>query len=129
MLSRGGAPGAQHPAEVGRVMNWLSQEAVLAEFYGRTLFIPGHLGLATKGVDFDTDDPRAKHALSTFAGAVPNISPVAFDLQGYPNNRVMFNALISRLGEAIVGEMTLDEAYGRMTQDIEKALAEKKRGG
>ncbi|MEM7047541.1 MAG: ABC transporter substrate-binding protein [Pseudomonadota bacterium] len=117
----------KHPQEVGRLMDYLSSEEVLAEFYGRTLFIPGHLGLAAGGVDFDTDDPRAKHALETFAGAVPTISPIAFDLQGYVYNRVMFNALISRLGEAIVGELTLDQAYDRMTQDIEKEIAEKRR--
>jgi alpha-1,4-digalacturonate transport system substrate-binding protein len=52
---------------------------------------------------------------------------VAFDLQGYANNRVMFNALISRLNEAIVGELSLDEAYARMSDDITKALAEKSR--
>jgi alpha-1,4-digalacturonate transport system substrate-binding protein len=39
----------------------------------------------------------------------------------------MFNALISRLNEAIVGELTLDEAYDRMSADITKALAEKSR--
>ena len=116
-----------HPEEVSMLMDYLAQEEVLAEFYGRTLFIPGHLKLAEGGVDFDTDDPRAAHALATFAGAVPGISPVAFDLQGYANNRVMFNALISRLNEAIVGELTLNEAYVRMEEDIEKELAEKAR--
>ena len=115
----------KHPAEVGKLMDFLAQEESLAEFYGKTLFIPGHLKLATGGVDFATDDPRAKHALQTFAGAVPTISSVAFDLQGYKNNRVMFNALISRLNEAIVGEMTLDQAYARMEEDIANQLAEK----
>ena len=119
--------GTEHPEAVGKLMDYLSSEEVLAEFYGRTLFIPGHLGLAAGGVDFDTDDPRAKHALETFAGAVPSISPIAFALQGYPNNRVMFNALISRLGEAIVGEISLDDAYDRMGQDVEQQLAEKAR--
>jgi len=120
---------SKHPEEVGKLMDYLSSEDVLAEFYGKTLFIPGHLGLAAKGIDFATDDPRAKHALSTFSAAVPSISPIAFDLQGYVNNRVMFNALISRLGEAIVGELTLDQAFDRMTQDVEQQIAEKKRGG
>ena len=119
----------EHPEEVAKVMDYLAQEENLAEFYSRTLFIPGHLGLAEKGIDFDTDDERAKHALSTFAGAVPSISPIAFDTQGYPYNYVMFGALISRLGEAIVGELTLDEAFERMTQDVEQQIAEKKRGG
>ncbi|WP_421853331.1 ABC transporter substrate-binding protein [Oricola sp.] len=117
----------EHPAEVGKLMDFLSSEAALAEFYGKTLFIPGHIGLAGGGVDFATDDPRAKHALETFAGAVPTIASTAFDLQGYVNNRIMFNALISRLGEAIVGELTLDQAFGRMTDDVEKQMAEKAR--
>lgn len=117
----------KHPKEVGILMEYLASEEVLAEFYGRTLFIPGHLGLATGGVDFDTNDPRAKHALKTFAGAVPGISPTAYTLQGYIHNRVMFNALISRLGEAIMGELTLEQAYGRMMQDVKQQIEEKKR--
>lgn len=117
----------KHPAEVAKLMDFLAQEENLAEFYGKTLFIPGHLKLATGGVDFATDDPRAKHALETFSGAVPTISPVAFDLQGYKNNRIMFNAIISRLNEAIVGELTLDQAYERMEDDVAKQLAEKNR--
>lgn len=121
--------GAKDPVAVGKVMDYLASEPVLAEFYGRTLFVPGHIGLSKGGVDFATDNPLAKHALETFAGAVPGIAPAAFDLQGFVYNRVMFNALISRLGQAIVGEMTLDEAFGRMTTDIEQQIAEKKRGG
>ncbi len=120
---------AKNPKAVARVMEYLSSEAVLNEFYGRTLFVPGHIGLSAKGVDFRTDNPLAKHALQTFAGAVPNISPIAFDLQGYVYNRVMFNAIISRIGQAIVGEMSLDEAYKRMESDIRQQIEEKKRGG
>ena len=119
--------GTQHPEEVSRLMEFLAADEQLAEFYGKTLFIPGHLGLAQGGVEFATDDPRAKHALETFAAAVPGISPVAFDLQGFVSNRVMFNALISRLGEAIVGEITLDQAFERMSQDIEQQMAEQAR--
>lgn len=120
---------SQHPAEVGKLMDFLSSEESLNEFYGKSLFIPGHLGLAKSGVAFATEDPRAKHALETFAAAVPTISQTSFDLQGYVHNRVMFNALISRLGEAIVGEISLDDAFARMTTDVEQQIAEKERGG
>jgi len=118
----------KNPEAVGKLMDYLSSAEVLAEFYGRTLFVPGHIGLSKGGVDFDTDNPLAKHALETFAGAVPTIDPTAYELQGYVYNRVMFNAIISRLGQAIVGEMTLDEAYKRMEQDIAQQIEEKKRG-
>jgi alpha-1,4-digalacturonate transport system substrate-binding protein len=33
--------------------------------------VPAHLGLSKIGIEFDTDNPLAKHALETFAGAVP----------------------------------------------------------
>lgn len=116
-----------HPQEVATLMEFLAQEENLAEFYGKTLFIPGHLGLASGGVDFATDDERAAHALQTFSAAVPGISETAYALQGYVNNRVMFNALISRLGEAIVGEMTLEAAFDRMEQDVTQQIAERNR--
>ena len=118
---------SQHPEEVGRLMDFLTQEAVLNEFYGRTLFVPGHIGLSRTGVDFQTDSEQAKHALAVFASQVDKLSPVAYDLQGYPLNRILFNAIISRLGQAVVGEMSMDEAYQRITEDIETQVAERMR--
>ena len=118
---------SEHPEEVGRLMDYLSQEDVLAEFYGRTLFIPGHIGLSQKGVDFQTDNALAKHALEVFASQVGVLSPVAFDLQGFVYNRIIFNAVISRLGQTIVGEMTLDEAYERIEADVAQQISERVR--
>ncbi len=62
----------QHPEEVARVMEYLTQEEVMAEFYARTLFIPGHLGLAESGVDFQTELPQAQKSLAMFAAQVGN---------------------------------------------------------
>ncbi len=107
---------------VGKVMDFLASKEKLSEFIGEVLAIPGHLDLQ---VDYKTDDPNAKHALETFAGAVPTIDQVAFDLQAHVDNRIMFNAIISRLGQAIVGEMSLEEAWERMDEDVEKQLKEK----
>ena len=56
---------------------------------------------------------------------MPTIDQVAFDLQAHVDNRIMFNAIISRLGQAIVGEMSLEEAWERMDEDVEKQLKEK----
>ena len=56
---------------------------------------------------------------------MPTIDQVAFDLQAHVDNRIMFNAIISRLGQAIVGEMTMEEAWARMDEDVEKQLKEK----
>jgi len=119
-----GIADTEHPAEVAKLMDWLAQEDVMAEFYGRTLFIPGHLGLAATGVDFDTDSEAAKAALSVFANQVTKLDPIAYDLQAYTLNRFIFDAMRDRLTQVFVGEMTLDEALERMQADIDEGIRE-----
>ncbi len=48
----------EHPEEVARVMEYLTTEENMNEFYARTLFIPGHLGLADSGVEFEAELPQ-----------------------------------------------------------------------
>jgi len=96
----------------------------MAEFYGRTLFIPGHLGLAETGVEFDTDSEAANEALSVFANQVTKLDPIAYDLQAYPYNRFIFDSMRDRLTQVFVGEMTLDEALERMQSDIDEGIRE-----
>jgi len=113
----------KHPEEVARVMEYLTQEDVMSEFYGRTLFIPGHLGLADKGVDFATDLPQAKQSLGMFASQVGKLAPLAYDLQAYKYNTILFNANRDRLGQVLAGEMSLDEAIQKMQEDIDAGIA------
>jgi alpha-1,4-digalacturonate transport system substrate-binding protein len=114
----------EHPEEVAMVMEYLSGEDVLSEFSARTLFIPAHLGLSDAGVPFETDLSQAKTSLDVFVGQVGKLSPIAIDLQAYPFNRIMFDATRDRLTQAIVGELTLDEAVTRSQEDIDQGLAE-----
>ena len=118
----------EHPAEVARVMEYLASQDILGEFSARTLFIPAHKGLATDGVDFETDLDLAKAALGAFTAQVATLEQTAFDLQGYPFNRIVFNVSRDRLTQAIVGELTLDEAITRIQEDVDEQLAEKMGG-
>jgi alpha-1,4-digalacturonate transport system substrate-binding protein len=114
----------QHPEEVARVMEYLTSSVVMAEFYARTLFIPGHLGLAEQGVDFETDLPQAKKSLDMFSSQVGKLVPLAYDLQAYKYNTILFNANRDRLTQVFAGELTLDEAIQRMQEDIDAGIAE-----
>jgi alpha-1,4-digalacturonate transport system substrate-binding protein len=98
---------------------------VLSEFYSRSLFVPGHLGIAAKGLDYKDASPLAKAALKVFSDQVASLSPIAYKLQGYVNNRIIFNAVISRIGQAVSGETTLDEAYKRIASDVDQQIAER----
>jgi len=62
--------------------------------------------------------------LNGFAGALPDVSPIAFAYQGYSGNRAMFGITVERLSQAIVGELSVSDAMDRAASDLEAALAE-----
>ena len=113
------------PKEVARVMEYLASEEVLSEFYARTLFVPGHIGIARKGVAYQGASKQAAAALKVFGDQVAALAPAAYAIQGNPFSRIVFNAAISRLGQAIAGEGTLDQAYERVSADVAQQVAER----
>ncbi len=126
-----GMPGGAHlvaykttrnPQAVARVLDWIASEPVYEEYHARTLFLTAHAGLAAKGIAYRTDMPQVKKSLAAASANVNALSAVAYRLQGYLRNRILFNALIVRLNQAIAGEMSLDDAFARMTQDVADGL-------
>jgi alpha-1,4-digalacturonate transport system substrate-binding protein len=105
----------EHPEEVGMVMDYLFSEDVIAEFYARTLFLPGHLDLIEKGIDY----PSNNEALNAFAAMIPNLMPEAYALQYHPKGPDLNAAIRDRLEQVITGEMTLDEAVQRIQADMD----------
>lgn len=114
---------SKNPEAVARVMEYLTQEDVMEEFYARTLFIPGHLGLAAKGVNFQTELPQTVKSLNVFAAEVGKLAPLAYELQAYKYNTILFNSNRDRLTQVFTGELTLDEAIQRMQEDVEAGIA------
>jgi alpha-1,4-digalacturonate transport system substrate-binding protein len=109
------------PKDVGRFLDFLASEPVYTEYMSRTENIPAHAGVAKKGVEYKVS-PQAKVALNTFVAEVPKLSPVAYQLQGYKYNRAIFNPTAARLGQAIVGEMSLDDALKRIASDADEQV-------
>jgi alpha-1,4-digalacturonate transport system substrate-binding protein len=114
----------EHPAEVARVMEWLASEPIMKEFAERTLFIPGHAGLASAGLDFQTDNESAKRALDVFVAETAKFAPVAKLLPAYQWSDAIYAATITRMGQVVAGEITLEEAYERIPEDIDQKIAE-----
>jgi alpha-1,4-digalacturonate transport system substrate-binding protein len=113
----------EYPEEVARVMEYLIQEDVVAEFAARTLFIPGQLTVAGKGVDYATDLPAARSALNGYLSEVPKLQDQAFQLFYNPVARVYYTESVNRLTQWILGELSLDEAIARVQQSLDEAIA------
>ncbi|SEC52671.1 carbohydrate ABC transporter substrate-binding protein, CUT1 family [Rhizobiales bacterium GAS188] len=115
----------KHPEAVAKLMDYLASEPVYSEYHARTYFLPASIGLAKKGVPYKSDLPQVQKSLEIAVQEVAKTAPLAFAYQGFEHNRIMFNATIARLNQAISGEMTLDEAFKRMQADIVEGLAAK----
>jgi alpha-1,4-digalacturonate transport system substrate-binding protein len=103
---------SKSPKEVGAFL----------EFISKTDNIPAHAGLAKKGVNYATATPAARAALGVFSSGVASLSPVAFQFQGYKYNRAIMLPTVARVTQAIVGEMSVDEAFGKIGADMTDAV-------
>jgi alpha-1,4-digalacturonate transport system substrate-binding protein len=114
----------EHPEEVARLMEWLASQPVMKEFAERTLFIPGHKALAEQGLDFQTDNESAKRALDVFVAETAKFAPVAKLMPSYKWADAIYAATITRMGQVVAGEITLDDAYARIPEDIKQKMEE-----
>jgi len=111
----------KNPKDVGRFLDFLAGDAVYAEYMAKTDNIPASTAVARKGVDYSVA-PATKAALDVFVGQVGTLSPIAYEIQGYKYNRALFNPTAQRLGQAIAGEMSLDDALKRIGADIDEQV-------
>lgn len=110
------------PKEVGQFLDFMAQEANYAEWVSRTNNIPAHAGVAKKGVDYPSAGPLAKAALTAFSSGTTTLSPLAYQLQGYKYNRAIMLSTVTRVTQAIVGEISVDEAATKIGTDMAEAV-------
>ena len=113
---------SKSPKEVGMFLDFMAQEANYEEFTGKTNNIPAHAGLARKGVNYPGATPAAQAALGVFSAGVASLSPVAYQFQGYKFNRAVMLPTVTRVTQAIVGEMSADEAMTKIAADMADAV-------
>lgn len=113
----------EHPEEVSRLMEFLASDEQVAFFAEASRSLTPHLRVSEQGLDFDVQTDLALGALNGFLTEGSRLSPVAWELQGYRNNREIFSATITRLTQVTLGEMNFDDALQRMQQDFDDALA------
>lgn len=111
----------KQPALAAKFLDFLSEDANYKELMARTENIPASLSVAKAGVTYNVS-PLAKTALNTFVADVPKIAKANYDLQGYRFNRAIFLPTAQRLGQAVAGEMSADDALKRLASDIDEQV-------
>jgi alpha-1,4-digalacturonate transport system substrate-binding protein len=111
----------KQPALAAKFLDFLAQDANYKELMARTENIPASLAVAKAGVPYKVS-ALAGSALDVFVADVPKIAKPNFDLQGYRFNRVVFNQTAQRVGQAVAGEMGVDDALKRLASDIDEQV-------
>ncbi len=113
----------QHPEAVAKVMEFIARDDVQAQVLARTRNLPANANLQAEGIAYEGVSDDVAAALTAFASSVPGFSDTAFALQGYQFNRAVYTTIPARITQAIVGELSLDEALERLEQDVADAIA------
>jgi alpha-1,4-digalacturonate transport system substrate-binding protein len=114
----------KNPKDVGRVMDYLASEPVAKEFAERTLFLPANKAVIAKGLDFKSDNAQVKAALNAFVKASSTTAPVALKLPGWQWSDAYYSALVGRVSQVVAGELSLEDAYKRVDEDVAAKVKE-----
>ena len=102
---------------------WMAEKDQAREWYTRTFAIPANAQLQAEGLDYQSAGASASiseglKAFTAMAAAAAVQTPQAYRLQGDPNNFVIFNATVKYLSSAMNGELTRDEALGKINEEL-----------
>jgi alpha-1,4-digalacturonate transport system substrate-binding protein len=114
----------EHPEAAAKLMEYLIQAENYAAFSAGTLALPAHKGVASEGVDFNTENPFVLGALAAYTAEVPKLQEQAVGLNVHPFAFAYYRNSANRIAQYLTGELTLDEALARLQQDIDDAIAE-----
>lgn len=109
------------PKLTAAFLDFMASEPSYREFTARTNNIPAHTGLAGK-VAYPGAQPAAQAALGVFGNGVASLAPAAYQFQGYRFNRAIMLPTVARVTQAIVGEMSTDEAVSKISTDMQDAI-------
>jgi len=115
----------KNPEDVAKVMEYLASPEIVKEFSERTLFLPAHKGvIAEGGMKWATDDKNVGPALDAFVKSSAETLPAADALPAWKWASAYYGALVTRISQVMAGELTLDEAWTRIDQDIADKVAQ-----
>lgn len=114
----------KHPAEAAKLIEFLIQAENYAEFSAGTLSLPANKEVASKGVEFKTDNPLVLAALSGYTAEIPKLTDQAASLNVHPYAFAYYRNSANRIAQYLSGELSLDEMLTNLQADIDKAIEE-----
>lgn len=113
----------KHPESVAKLVEFLGSEKVVRALAEKFIVIPG--ADAIDNLDYQLDDPNAEAAMKVFVRNKANVTEPIRQWMATPGATALYGAIVQRVSQMIVGELSLQETYSRLSDDVAKLNAER----
>lgn len=110
----------KYPKEVAAFIEFLGSENVQREISEKFLILTG---ADIKNPAFQIKDESARKSLEVFAANKTKVPADAIAVQKTKGSTAIWQSVVQRMSQLIVGEMSLDATYAALAQDTEKTNA------
>lgn len=110
----------KNPKEVATFIEFLGSEKAQREISEKFLILTG---ADIRSPAFQIKDDSARKSMDVFAANKAKLPPEAITLQKTKGATAVWQSIVQRMSQLIVGEMNLDATYAAMAQDVDKANA------
>ena len=118
-------PVAAYGREGGTILIEISLGKVVRAYRPSAMSTLDKLGFyGSKLWEFVSDDPHVQPALEKFVESSQLVAPAAQLLPPWKWANAYYAALVTRTSQVMAGELSLDDAFTRMDQDIADAVAQ-----
>jgi alpha-1,4-digalacturonate transport system substrate-binding protein len=113
------------PEAVAAFIEFLGSEKVQREIAENYVILTG---ADIKDPQYKLESKNAKEAMAVFLGSRNSVPQAARDLERLKGSSAIYQLIVQRMSQLIVGELSLDETFKAMNADVDKvneALAAK----
>jgi len=106
----------QYPDAVAKLVEFLGSEKVVRELAETYVIIPG---ANIPDLNYHLADPSAQSAMQVFLRNVPKVTDAIRAWSVFPGNTALNSAIVQRVSQLIVGQLTPDQCFERLKSDVD----------
>ncbi|NKM98460.1 ABC transporter substrate-binding protein [Rhizobium leguminosarum] len=107
----------KHPEAVAAFIEFLGSEKVQREIAENYVILTG---ADIKDPQYKLESKNAKDAMAVFLGSRNSAPKAARDLERLKGSSAIYQLIVQRMSQLIVGELSLDETFKAMSADVDK---------
>ncbi|MBB4123731.1 ABC transporter substrate-binding protein [Martelella radicis] len=111
----------RYPEAAAAFMEYIGSEDIQRALAEEFILVPG---ADIEGLDYKTDDPNVQNAMKVFNANRDTPTPQAYQLNVAKGNTAFFTAVVQRLSQMIVGELSVEQTFDTLKKDMDVINAE-----